>query len=47
MNSFSKLRGAMSKVANDNTIPTNVWLFKFVKVGIVIAILTALFLIFS
>jgi hypothetical protein len=46
-NVYHKAKEIMSKVANDNTIPTSVWFSKFIKVGIVVAILAALFLVFS
>ncbi|CAO5677888.1 MAG: hypothetical protein HEEMFOPI_01192 [Holosporales bacterium] len=47
MNVFHKVRGSMSKVANDNAVPTNVWFAKFIKVGVVIALITGLVMMFS
>jgi hypothetical protein len=46
-NVYEKVKGIVSKVANDNSVPASVWLSKFLKVGFIIAILVGIVLIFS
>lgn len=46
-NDYFEVRGIMSKVANDNSMPVSAWFSRFLKIGTIITILIGLFFIFS
>lgn len=46
-NSYHKIKVSTRKVANKNTVPVSVWLKRFLKVGIGLAILTGAIFFFA
>jgi len=46
-NSYHKIKVSTRKVANKNTVPVSVWLRRFLKIGIGLAILSGIVFFFA